>query len=150
THIRELQKIAYIRRLDSLEQVSDKTEQHFAAWRSLTSKLGGIYSGRHPPDPNFSEAQWKQILAKDKDLLETKEEMNHAIARLRLLSATDAAACLSTYSKSVGDFRNNLILQRQTPTKENFTSARKEVNISITKFHKTMSATYLAAQSAST
>lgn len=147
THVRELQKIAYIRRLDSLEQVSDKTEQHFATWRSLTGKLGGIYSGRHPPAPNFSEAQWKQILAKDKDLLGTKEELDHAIARLRLLSATDAAACLSAYSKSVRDFRNNLILQRQTPTKEEFDLARKEAKRCITKFHEAMSTTYLAAQS---
>ena len=145
SHERELQKISFVRRLDSLEQVSEKAEAHFVSWRRFASRIGGIYSGRNAPSPDFSEKQWNLILTRDKDLLETREALGYAVARLRLLSATEAASCLSNFSKIVGEFRDDLILKRETPKPENFRNVRKEVNECIKRFHEEMSLTYLAA-----
>ncbi len=141
-HSREREKILYVRRLDSLESVSDKMEEHFEAWRRMASKLGGIYSGRNRPAPDFSNKQWNEIIARDKELLATRDSLNHSIARLRLLSAGEAAACLSEYSKTLGDFRDELILQRTTPSQEEFNVVRKNLRESIATFHEEMSKTY--------
>ena len=145
THAREMQKIAHVRRLDSLEQVSEKAEECFSAWRRLASKLGGIYAGRNPPDPDFSERQWKQILVRDREFLEARQSLEHAVARLRLLSAREAATCLAKFSSMVGEFRESLILQRETPSREGFARTRAEVKECIREFHEALSAIYLTA-----
>ncbi|SDR72635.1 hypothetical protein SAMN05216198_0206 [Halopseudomonas litoralis] len=142
---REIQKIAHVRRLDSLEQVSEKAEECFSAWRRLASKLGGVYAGRNPPDPDFSERQWKQILVRDREFLETRQSLEHAVARLRLLSAREAATRLAKFNSMVGEFRESLILQRATPSREGFARTRAEVEECIREFHEALSAIYLSA-----
>lgn len=148
THTKEMQKISHVRRLDSLEQVSEKAEECFSAWRRLASKLGGIYAGRHPPDPEFSERQWKHILGRDRDFLETRQSLEHAVARLRLLSEVEAATLLAKFSTMVSDFRERLILQRETPSREDFARARGEVKDCIREFHEALSVTYLSTNRA--
>lgn len=144
SHERELSKLALTRRLDSLEQVTEKAEAHFSAWRRYSSSLGGIYSGRNPPSPNFSDTQWKRIRERDRAFLDSRDGMSLAVARLRLLGLTDAADLVNSYNKAVGEFRDRMILQKETPTHDEFIAARKAAGKKIKEFYAAISAAYLA------
>jgi hypothetical protein len=141
-HDRELRKLSFTRRQDSLEQVTEKAEAFFSAWRRYCSTLGGIYSGRHPPDPSFSDGHWKRIRTRDAAFLESRDGMGLAVARLRLLGLTEAADVVNEFNKIVGEFRDQMILQRKTPTHEEFKSCRVGSSDKIKKFYATISSAY--------
>ena len=146
SHERELTKLTITRRLDSLEQVTEKAEAHFSAWRRYSGSLGGIYNGRNPPDPDFSETQWKRIKERDRAFLDSRDGMGLAVARLRLLGLTEAADLVNGYNKAVGEFRDRMILQKETPTHEEFIAARKATNKKIKEFYLAISTAYLASR----
>lgn len=141
-HQRELKKLSFQRRLDSLEKASELAEKFINAWLSAASTLGGIYNGRHAPEADFSERQWERIKGKDKSLLEAREAQYLVVAKLRLIGATSAADKLNDLHKVISKFRDPLILQRETPSKEEFFEARKEVRSLIDAFHLEMSNLY--------
>lgn len=146
-HDRDLKKMAFARRLETLEQVAEKAELHFSAWRRYCASLGGIYSGRNPPDPDFSESQWQKIRSRDKDFLESREGIGLAVARLRLLGLTNAADLVNEYNKVVGDLRDPMILHRKTPSHEIFKESRTASTGKIREFYAEISKAYLDAGS---
>ena len=70
--------------------------------------------------------------------------MSLAVARLRLLGLTDAADLVNSYNKAVGEFRDRMILQKETPTHDEFIAARKAAGKKIKEFYAAISAAYLA------
>ncbi len=143
-HDRDLIKVAFTRRQESLEQVTEKTEVHFSAWRRYCGSLGGIYSGRNPPAPSFSEQQWKKVRLRDTAFLESRDGMGHAVARLRLLGLTNAADLVNEYNAIVGEFRDKMILQKETPTHDYFKDTRSRSGEKIREFYAAISAAYLS------
>ena len=141
-HERELKKIGAVRRMESLEKASERAEQYFFGWRQLSSSLGGIFKGRNAPGSEFSDAQWKLIKARDKNLLEAREHLHQVIARLRLLGGSAAADCLVEMNRVIGEFRDPMILQRTTPKAEQFKDARAKVNDLAKTFHQEMHSLY--------
>lgn len=146
THEFELKKLALTRRLDSLEQVTERAEAHFAAWRRCASSLGGIYSGLNPPSPNFSDVQWKNVNRRDAAFLDTRDGMGLAVARLRLLGLTEAADLVRDFIKIVGDFRDRMILQKETPTHEELNAVRRKSSEKIKEFYGAISVEYVFKQ----
>jgi len=141
-HKKELEKMSFQRRLDSLEESSELAEKFIIAWLSFASTLGGIYKGRNAPEVAFSAKQWERIMSKDKALLEARATQYLVVAKLRLIGATSAADKLNDFHKIIGQFRDPLILQRETPNKENFYETRKEAKSLIDAFHQEMSSLY--------
>lgn len=142
SHESELKKIGAVRRMESLEKASERAEQFFFGWRQLSSLLGGIFKGRKASGSEFSDAQWEQINARDKILLEAREHLHHVIARLRLLGGSAAADCLVEIYRVVGEFRDPIILHRTTPNVEHFEVARAKVNELAETFHQEMRSLY--------
>lgn len=141
-HERELKKIGTIRKIDLIEKVSEQAELYFYGWQRMASSLGGIYSGRNIPTDGFSAVQWKKIKERDEAFLSSKEHVYQVIARLRLLGANEAANLLGEMNKSIGKFRDPMILKRTTPTHEEFKKVREEVNEYIKKFHGQLCSLY--------
>lgn len=141
-HDRELKKIGATRRIDLLEKISEQAEQYFYSWRKLASALGGIYNGRDAPEENFSDAQWKRIIERDKEFIAAREHEFQVLARLRLLGANEAANNLVELTKLLAEFRDPMILKRTMPTHKQFDTVRNDANKLIKLFHGSMSSIY--------
>lgn len=142
-HDRDLQKLALVRRLESMEQASENAERHFMAWERFAGTVAGLYLGRNPPNPDFSAGQWERIVERDKDLLDTREPFNRAIARLKLLGIAEAAESGSTFVLRLRELRKGFIFNRQTPTQEAFRLHRAQIGACIESFHRALSAEYI-------
>jgi len=143
-HDREIKRISFLRRQEALEQITEKAENYFSAWRRYCSALGGIYSGSNPPNPSFTDPQWKVIKERDQTLLDARDSIGNAVARLRLLGATDVADLVNEYGRPVGEFRDRIILQKQTPSHDEFKAVAKLSHEKMKAFYASVSKVYLS------
>ncbi len=144
SHTRDLEKVKYIRRQEALEMMADNAEKHFSAWRDLASSLGGMYGGSNPPDPEFSEAQWRRIIEQDRAFISTHASFGHMLSRIGLLGLSDVIKPVNAYIALMREFRDPMMLSRTTPPREEFERVRAGVKKALEDFYSAMGDAYAA------
>lgn len=126
-HSHELRALRFQRRLDAIEKVSDVADNHFAVLDAFLGTILVAYDHVQPSENAFTRDDRAFIEQADNRFMASMYHLKEAAARLRLLGEADAYSTLNRYMKAVAAFRNDLIVDGNTPTKSSYDDVSNNV-----------------------
>lgn len=119
----------------------EKLELYFAAFSRCYARLNGILqSGTEPgelPDDKF-----KRYRELDTELVNARESRAIASSRLRLINQSEAADLIDRINIIEKKLRDQVIFEKQLPTKQELVELSKEMNAIKTSLYKILSGAF--------
>ena len=141
-HSHELRSLRYQRRLNTIENVADAANKHFAVLDTFLGAVSVAYDHIPSAGSAFTEDYRKFLEKADNHFMASMFQFKESVARLRLIGETEAYKAITGYMNVAAKFRNELIVDERTPDKASYDAMVSDFMSSRKLIYKTLSACY--------
>jgi hypothetical protein len=141
----ELSKFSIEHKTKLLEELSGNIEEYFSFWDSYVSLIAGIARKRslnEKENEEITKAQKGFMSLRDKDLISAWPLREKAIAKLRLINASEAADGLEACKALEKEIRDPIVFENVFPNFDEVDSYRVKTRAQRRKVHKLLASFY--------
>lgn len=141
-HKSDLKKDVFLRRLNSIEKISEAAEDYFQNWTRYINLLQGISRNTVEKGEIVAQEQWEKLKQRDVSLIDSRNKKMAAVSRLKLLGLNNISTILEATSDIEKEIRDITVFKKEVPSYDFINSTHKKMQEKRNAFYASLNNHY--------